>query len=402
MTMPRQRLLPPALIFLLWIVAPTLAIADAPAINPADDAKHFGDGGNILFWTAEQKVAGFRNMDKIVRVRELKASTNPYPLPYRRKDLGQVKLQLGEEVMSVEDYFHQQNVAGLLVIKDGQIVYERYGLGNTEDSLWVSFSVSKSVTAMLVGAAIQDGFIESLDEKVTDYLPRLKGSPYQQSTIRNILQMASGVEWNEDYADRQADINQVQWETLSLYKYLNTLEQEHPPGEVFNYNTAETNLVGNLLRSAIGNNLSTYATEKIWQAFGMEADANWELTEAAGGEFGGCCISASLRDYGRIGLLALHEGQLRDGTRILPKNWMHESTMPSKGHAGYGYLWWLLADGSYQAIGIFGQGIRINRENNVVIALQSAREAASDDRDWALQNALFDAITDAVSNQGVD
>jgi CubicO group peptidase (beta-lactamase class C family) len=388
-----------AIIFsLLWVVGLQSASAEAPTIDPAEDAKHFGAADDMLFWTPAQKVAGFRNQDKIVPVRELKAGANPYPLPYQRRDLGQVEVRLGEQVMTTDDYFRAQNVAGLLVIKDGRIVYERYGLGNTEDSLWVSFSVAKSVTSMLVGAAIQDGYIESLDEKVIDYLPRLQGSPYDQSSIRNILQMASGVAWNEAYADRQADINQVEWETLQLYQYLNRLKREHPPGQTFNYNTAETNLVGNLLRSAIGNNLSTYATEKIWWAFGMETDANWALTEVGGGEFGGSSINATLRDYGRIGLFAMNDGQLRDGTRILPEQWMRDSTSPSKGYAGYGYLWWLQPDGSYQATGIFGQGIRISPEENVVIALHSARAAASKPSDWALQDALFDALTAAVSD----
>lgn len=396
--MPARILHSTVLLSLLWVAGVQLATADAPTINPVDDAKHFGAADNMLFWTPAQKVAGFRNQNKIVPVRQIKSGTDPYPLPYQRRELGQVELRLDEQVITTDDYFRAQNVAGLLVIKDGHIVYERYGLGNTEDSLWVSFSVAKSVTAILVGAAIQDGYIESLDEKVTDYLPRLKGSPYEQSTVRNILQMASGVEWNEDYADRQADINQVEWETLQLYEYLNTLEREHPPGQVFNYNTAETNLVGNLLRSAIGNNLSTYASQKIWRPFGMEADASWALTEIDGGEFGGSSINATLRDYGRIGLFALNDGQLRDGTRVLPEHWMRDSTAPSKGYAGYGYLWWLQPDGSYQATGIFGQGIRINPKENVVIALHSARDAASKPSDWALQDALFDALTAAVSD----
>jgi CubicO group peptidase (beta-lactamase class C family) len=382
----------------LWLAGVQPGAAEAPTINPADDHKHLGAADNRLFWTPEQQVAGYRTQDKIFPVRQLKAAATPYPLPNKLRDLGQVEIRLGDQVLTTDDYFRGSNVAGLLVIKDGHIVYERYGLGNTEDSLWVSFSVAKSVTSMLVGAAIEDGYIENLDEKVTDYLPRLKGSPYEQSTIRNILQMSSGVEWNEDYADPKADINQVEWDTLKLYQYLNTLQREHEPGKVFNYNTAETNLVGNLLRAAIGNNLSTYASEKIWQPFGMESDANWELTEVGGGEFGGCCINATLRDYGRIGLFAMHNGQLRDGTRILPEQWMAESTSPSKGYAGYGYLWWLQADGSYQATGIFGQGIRINRKENVVIALHSARALASKPADWALQDALFDALTAAVAD----
>ncbi|MEJ2088765.1 MAG: serine hydrolase, partial [Gammaproteobacteria bacterium] len=159
------------------------------------------------------------------------------------------------------------------------------------------------------------------------------------------------------------------------------------------------NLAGTLLRAAIGNNLSTYLTDKIWKPFGMEADAYWQLTEPGGGEFGGCCINATLRDYGRLGLFALGGGVLADGTRVLPAGWMDESTTPSKGYEGYGYFWWLNPDGSYQASGIFGQGIYINEDENVVIALHSAREHASKEEDWPLQGALFAALAKAVADQ---
>jgi CubicO group peptidase (beta-lactamase class C family) len=284
------------------------------------------------------------------------------------------------------------------VIKNGTIVYERYGLGNSEDSLWISFSVAKSVVSMLVGAAIEDGYIASVEEKVTDYLPRLKGSSYEQATIRNILQMASGVQWNEDYADPESDVNSAAWGTLPLYEYLRHKPVDTEPGTKFNYNTAETNLVGTLLRSAIGNNLSTYLSGKIWRPFGMEADANWMLSEPGGGEMGGCCISATLRDYGRIGLFALEDGRLADGTQVLPVDWMHESTSPSEAYAGYGYLWWLQEDGRYEASGIFGQGISIDPGEGVVIAIHSARAVASKDEDWGLQSALYAALTEALKD----
>jgi CubicO group peptidase (beta-lactamase class C family) len=255
---------------------------------------------------------------------------------------------------------------------------------------------------MLVGAAIEDGYIKSVDEKVTDYLPRLQGSSYAAATIRNIMQMSSGVLWNEDYADPQSDVATVDWNTLRLFETLGSKPRAAEPGEVFNYNTAETNLVGTLLRSAIGNNLSTYLSEKIWQPFGMEADANWQLTEPGGGEFGGCCISATLRDYGRIGLFALHttlhDGRLADGSQVLPERWMAESTSSSKGFAGYGYLWWLTETGNFEAKGIFGQGIHINQSERVVIALHSARALATKESDRRLQNALYAALTEALSD----
>lgn len=377
----------------------SILLAKAPTINQADDMKHLGAVENFLFWTPEQQVASYRNINKIFPSRKVIASRSPLKLPEQIKDLGKVSVISGDSKLSVDDYFQQENVAGLLVIKDGKVIYERYGLGNDKDSLWISFSVAKSVTSMLVGAAIKDGYIKSVDEKVTDYLPRLKNSAYDQSTIRNIMQMSSGVQWNEDYADPKSDVNSAVWDTRGLNEYLRNKPRDVAPGEVFNYNTAETNLVGNLLRSAIGNNLSTYLTEKIWQPFGMESDANWMLTLPGGGEWGGCCINATLRDYARIGLFALNNGRLSDGTTVLPDNWMQDSISPSKGYAGYGYMWWLTNKDAYRAVGIFGQGIYINHKENIVIALHSARSVASNKSSWDLQNAFYAAMVEEITNK---
>ncbi|MEM9335599.1 MAG: serine hydrolase [Pseudomonadota bacterium] len=373
------------------------ANADAPTIDPADDHKYFGAPEAVLTWSPEQQVAGYRNSDRIFWTRSIPAGDSVLALPYARMDLDDVEIRLGDSTMTVGEYFQRQSVAGLLVIRDGEILYERYGLGNDENSKWISYSVSKSVVSMLVGAAIKDGYIRDIDEKVTDYLPRLKGSSYDKTTIGNLLQMASGVAWNEDYADPESDISTATWETVALYDFLRNKPRSAKPGVRFNYNTAETNLAGTLLRSAVGNNLSTYLSEKIWRPFGMESDATWNLSEPGGGEFGGCCINATLRDYGRIGLFALADGRLSDGTDVLPPNWMRDSTTPSKGYDGYGYFWWLDGPSVFSASGIFGQGIYIDRAHKVVIAIHSARPVASNNRDWAWQDALYAAITEAVA-----
>jgi CubicO group peptidase (beta-lactamase class C family) len=386
-------------LLVLWLTAVAGTVgAEAPYIDPADDLEKLGPPDNILFWTPEEQVAGYRNARRIFYTRTVAAGGEALELPAAPVELGQVRIETADRSMTVDEYFVRQNVAGLLVLKDGAIAYERYGLGNDRDSRWISFSVTKSVVSMMVGAAIRDGYIGSLDEKVTDYLPRLKGSSYDQSTLRSILQMSSGVAWNEDYADPESDINTAPWATLELYEFLRNKPREAQPGEVFNYNTAETNLVGNLLRSAIGNNLSTYLSEKIWRPFGMESDAYWNLTEPGGGEFGGCCINATLRDYGRLGLFALRQGRLQDGSEVLPPGWMRASTTPSRGYDGYGYLWWLMDDGDYRATGIFGQGICVHPQANVVVALHSAREVASERSDWNLQGALCTSLADALGD----
>ena len=385
------------IVFGMLLLAQTLSIhAQTPFVDPAEDLTHLGAPENFLFWTPHQQVAGYRNIEKIFPTRDVKAGGAVLELPEKKVNLGEVTIRSQDQKMTVDEYFARQNVAGLLVLKDGNIAYERYGLGNDRNSRWISFSVTKSVVSMLIGVAVRDGYIKSINEMTTDYLPRLKGSSYDQSTIKSILQMSSGVEWNEDYADPQSDVNSASWSTLALYEYLRHKPRAAEPGEVFNYNTAETNLVGTLLRSAIGNNLSTYLGEKVWRPFGMESDAYWSLSEPGGGEFGGCCISATLRDYGRIGLFALAEGRLADGSETMAKGWMAESTSPSGAYSGYGYLWWLLNSGTYQASGIFGQGICVFPDENVVIALHSARAVASKESDWQLQTSLCETLAAAL------
>lgn len=369
-----------------------------PSACAAEDAAKFGRVEDQLFWDFEEKVSGFKNMDKITWTRAVPAGDAPFPLPKNGTQLGNIEFMFDGQMWTADDYVEQQQVAGLIVIKDGSIVYERYALGNDEDTRWISYSVAKSVTSLLVGAALQDGYIDNVDERISSYLPKFKNSAYDQTSIRNAMQMASGVEWNEDYEDPESDINVTPWSTLAATEYLRSKQRVAEAGAVFNYNTAETGIVGNVVRSAVGNNLSTYLSEKIWKPFGMEHDAFWVLSEAGGGEFGGSSLNASLRDYVRLGLFALLEGALPDGSKALPDGWMAESTEPSKGHAGYGYLWWLRGGGVYAASGIFGQAIHIDPANNVVIAMHSARDGGSNRDAWALQGAFFDALAEAASH----
>lgn len=330
----------------------------------------------LFFSTAERRVA-FKHMDSILPTRPVSAGPAPSLLVNRPAELSAVTYEVEGTTYGLDDFLNRPAQIGLIVVKDGAIVLERYAPGNDAGSLWVSFSVSKSVTSMLIGAAIQDGFIESVDEPITHYLPRLRGTGYEGATIRNILQMSSGVAWNEDYADPQSDVARAGGANgIELVRYLGQLEREHEPGEVFNYNTGETNLVGEVLRAAIGNNAATYLSHKIWQPFGMESDANWVTGGPGSGETGGCCISATLRDYVRLGLFALNDGVLPDGKRVLPEGWMAESISPSKGAPFYGYLWWLDGDGRYVARGIFGQQIYIDPVDNIVIAAHGNASAA--------------------------
>jgi CubicO group peptidase (beta-lactamase class C family) len=250
---------------------------------------------------------------------------------------------------------------------------------------------------MLIGAAVKDGYIESVDEKVADYLPRLKGTSYEDVRIKDVLHMASGVAWNEDYADPKSDVALAgALNGIDLVQYLAKLPKVAEPGTTFNYNTGETNLAGELLRSAIGNNASEYLEHKIWKPYGMEHDAYWLLSSEGGVETGGCCLNATLRDYARIGMFAKDQGVLPDGARVLPEGWMKESTSPSEGFDGYGYLWWLFDNGSYSARGIFQQWIYIDPKRDLVIATHSNAAQAVEDEDHKHVAAVIQALRHAL------
>ena len=361
----------------------------APSIDPAEDHLHFGLPENNLFWTPEEQVAGYRNSARIFPTRQIEAGTNPLPLPEGEP--------LPESIVeALETYVAERDVAGLLVLHRGRLRYERYALGNTEHTLWVSFSVAKSITSLLVGAALQDGSLASLEDKVSDYLPALADSAYAEVNIRQLLQMRSGVAWNEDYSDPGADINQIPWPTQAAQAYLADRPRVADPGMSFNYNTAETNLVGDIVRAATGESLAGYLSRKIWRPFGMQAAGNWELVEPGGAEYGGSSINATLRDYGRLGLFVLQRGRLPNGTATLAPDWIQQSTTAAGTHPAYGYQWWLGSDGSFQAQGIFGQAIYIDPGSELVIALNSAWPVAADADYFAARDKLFARIREEL------
>ena len=380
--------------FVASIASPT----PAPPAAEAEDWSGFGDLENVLNWTPEQQLRGYRSIDRIYPTRPVTSSDDPYPLPSNLIELTDLRYEVAGATFDVDRFFEHNYLVGLLVIKRGKVVVERYARGNTPETNWYSFSVAKSVVSMLIGAAVHDGYIQSLDTAVTDYLPLLAGSAYDEVSIRDAMQMASGVAWDEDYTDPQSDIASTGGSALDRLRYLRNKPRVATPGEVFNYNTAETNLLGAVLRAAIGNNLSTYLEHKIWRPFGMEYDANWLLLAPGGAEHAGCCLSATLRDYGRIGLFAMRDGRLRDGTPVLPGGWMAESTRSSRANQGYGFLWWLRGSGVYDAIGIYGQAIHIDPAEELVIVTHSAWPRATGREFSGHRSAFFEAVTALLRN----
>ena len=379
-----------ALGFLLALASPTAASRAAVE----DDA--YPEPAQILVWSPERRLRAFSDYAGTFPTRIIRASGRPYPLTSEPRDFSALSYDLEGKRHRLDDFVRETRVTGLIVVNGGRVLYERYELGNGPSTLWVGYSVAKSVVSLLYGAAMADGYIASLDDPVTRYLPRLAGGAYDNVTVEQLLRMSSGVGWDENYEDPEADVSQSPSAILPFLDYMRALPTAAPPGSKFNYSTGETNLAGAVLRAAIGNNLATYLTHSIWRPFGMESDANWMLGAPGGAEYGGCCISATLRDYARIGLFALLEGTANDGRRLLPEGWMARSTARSDTNAGYGHFWWLRPDGTYAALGIFGQMIWIDPRSQTVVAVHSAWPRATDARlsvhRWAMVEALAAAL----------
>jgi len=356
---------------------------------------------DILFWSQPQRDAAFRALDRL----PVLAKTRVVPAGGAATSLTAgppLKLPL-----DVDAYMAGQRSAALLVVHEGKLRLERYGLGFDGGGRWTSFSVAKSVTSTLVGAAIRDGHIKSMDDKVTDYIPQMKGSAYDDVSIRQLLTMTSGVRWNEDYTDPNSDVaqfnkHQPEDGADALVSYLRRLPREVPPGTRWHYSTGETNLVGILVSQATKKSLSAYLSEKIWVPAGMEQQATWILNRT-GQEISGCCIQAAARDIARFGVFIVDGGRV-NGQGIVPEGWLGEATTTRTGIGqagrGYGYQWWTYADGTFAARGIFGQGIFIDPKRKIVVVSNANWAGGARDRTASeAREGFYRAVQKAIDDE---
>lgn len=348
------------------------------------------------------QVNTFRNIDRLFPTRVVEAGGTPYPLPPAQRTLENFRFESRGETYDLYDFLSLNRVSGILVLKNGEIAFEKYLLGNGPDTRWMSMSVVKSITATLVGAAIADGYIDSLDDPLTRYLPVFEGSAYDGVNIRQLLLMASGVAWNETYTDPASDRRalleaQLAQEPEGTLKLMARLPRAAAPGTRWNYSTGETQVVGALVAAATGKPVAEYLSEKIWQPFGMGSAATWWLESADGLEISGSGLSATLRDYARFGLFMLGGGRA-GGKQVLPEGWVGEATrdhpLPGKAEP-YGYMWWPLDRGAYAAIGIFGQFIYVNPAQQVVVAMWSAQPKPVG-KDAVDEYLFFNALSEAL------
>ena len=284
-----------------------------------------------------------------------------------------------------DDYLKRQRVMGLLVIKDGRIVLERYQYNRDESSRFQSESMAKSVTALLVGIAIAEGHIKSVDDLAKQYVPELVDHPYGETSIRHLLQMSSGVKFSEDYtgSDDTAILSRGSAGNLgpggvSTVMPFRNNERIYEPGKKFQYASSETQVLGLVLRQAIGKSLADYLSEKIWQPMGAESDASWNI-DKSGQEAAYICLGATLRDFGRLGMLLANDG-VANGKQIVPKEWGREATQPTPGYPhlkpgvatpymGYGYQFWVFPGSNrrFALQGMRGQAIFVDPELKLVM-----------------------------------
>lgn len=357
---------------------------------------------DLLFWTEPQRDAAFRALDRLpilAKSHVVLANGTPSPLPTGAP----LKLPI-----DLDAYLAGQRSAALLVVHDSKLRLERYGLGFDGSGRWTSFSVAKSFTSTLVGAALKDGSIKSLDDKVSLYIPDLKGSAYDEVSVRQLLTMTSGVKWNEDYDDPNSDVakfnnHKPEAGMEALVSYMRKLPREVPAGTRWLYSTGETNLVGMLVQQATKKPLATYLAEKVWGPAGMEQQATWLLSKT-GQEIGGCCVQASPRDYARMGQFILNGAKV-NGQSIVPEDWLAQATtkradIGTPGR-GYGYQWWTYDDGSFTARGIFGQGIFIDPKRKLVIVSNANWGGGARDKvATEARSAFYREVQKAIDDEG--
>lgn len=344
-------------------------------------------------------------------------SSTPWPLP-DHPEPPPIQWRWGFLSQSVDDYMDATQTTGLLILKDGQVVAERYQYDRQPGMPMRSFSMAKTFTAMLVGIAHDKGLIRSLDDRAADYWPEIATSAYGQTTLRNLLRMASGVPFRELYTWTPDDDNWVWGQVLyhprnarqpqRIEEYLNARTQrEVEQGQRFHYASIETEILGRVLRRATGQSVAQLTQAWLWQPMGAEHAAHWLLSTTDGAEGVAGSFNASLRDYGRFGMLLANDG-LRDGQTIIPREFLLDATDPQRQPAafrpraatpfmGYGYQTWLLPykTRTFALQGIHGQTVYIQPASKIVMvqtAVHTAPSGRQDNRPYQYRQAMWEGV----------
>ncbi len=340
----------------------------------------------------DQLVGAYSHFGEIYPSRRIARATIQWQ--FKRAPEPSIAYSFGNERLSIADYLKRNPVTGLLIARDDTILYEHYQYARTDRDRFLSQSMAKTVVSMLVGIAVSEGRIKSIDDLVSTYVPGLAGKEYGNTSIRSLLNMSSGVDFSEVY-DGHDDI-------AKLGRALFVEETKDPVAAVAQFNTraapadtrwhyasVETEILGLVLRAAIGTPLGDYLHERIWDPIGAESDASWAI-DGSGQEIASCCFNATLRDYARLGRLLANDGAW-EGRQLIPRQWLLDATTvrPSDGHLapgtatpyfGYGYQTWLLpgAQRRFALLGIRGQVILVDPASKLVMVHTAVRQKPSE------------------------
>ena len=365
----------------------------------------------------ECRVGTWSANDKVQRSAVVRPSMQPLALP-RLDDPPRISYRWGLLSKTLDDFMADTKTTGLLVIKDGQVVAERYQYDRQPEMRFRSFSMAKTFTSMLVGIAHHKGLIRSLDDKALDYWPEIAASAYGQTTIRNLLRMASGVPFKELYTWTPDDDNWVWGRVLNLpenrgrpekiVEHLDTkATREAEQGSRFKYASIETEILGRVLSRASGMTVTQMTEAWLWQPMGAEAEARWLLAGTDQGEATGGGFNATLRDYGRFGILLANDG-VREGVQVIPRDYLLDATDAARQPPafrprsatpgmGYGYQTWLvpLKERTFALQGIHGQAIFVQPRSGIVMVQTSVNDQASgrqDVRPYQYRDALWAGV----------
>jgi CubicO group peptidase (beta-lactamase class C family) len=341
------------------------------------------------FYDENVRVGSFSNVDKLLPHYILGKSPDPLPLPKAASE-PLIEYRFENRTLTLDDFLHHQRVTGLLLIKDGQVLAERYQYERTAAHRFISHSMAKSIVSLAVGMAVAEGKIASLDDTVAKYARQLAGNPYGETSIRNILRMSSGVPFKEVY-DGKDDLTKFgiarnTHGSIAALRMFTAREVEQ--GTRFHYASIETVVLAVLLREVTGTTLSEYLAPRLWQPIGAEADASW-IKSSDGIETGSGGFNATLRDYGRLGMLLANDGAV-GGRQVVPKDYLLEATdwhrqpgafAPRRATPffGYGYQFWTFPAEKrrFALLGVYGQSIFVDPELKLVMVITAAAKNAS-------------------------
>jgi CubicO group peptidase (beta-lactamase class C family) len=377
-------------LFFLALVALTSSLQAAPDEDVLGKAQGYPIGSRANWYYEERvRVGSFSHLDKILPHDTLGKSDTPSPLP-KAATAPKIEYRFEQQTHTIDDFLARQRITGLLLIKDGAILVERYQYDRNANDRFVSQSMAKSIVGVAVGMALAEHKIASLDDTVAKYVPKLMSSAYGETTIRNILRMSSGVPFNEVYdgKDDLARFNVARYRQGSIAALREFGPREAEQGTRFHYASAETVNLVLVLRAVTGTSLSAYLTPRLWQPMGAEADATW-VRAPDGTVTGSGNFNATLRDYGRFGMLLANDGAV-GGNQIIPKDYLLEATdwhrqpeafAPGKAtpYYGYGYQFWLQPGEKrrFALLGVYGQSIFVDPELKLVLVVTAAAKTAS-------------------------